>query len=53
MGSSSKRARRRRLAQESLEKEASHSEQQMDPANISGPDSNWEEEEDHEVLVPP
>ena len=51
MGSSSKRARRRRLAQESLEKEASHSEQQMDPANTSGPDSD--REEDHEVLFPP
>ena len=53
MVSSSKRARRRRLAQESLQKETSHSEHQMDPANLSGPDSDREEEEDHEVLFPP
>ena len=25
----------------------------MDPANLSGPDSDREEEEDHEVLFPP
>ena len=53
MVSSSKRARRRRLAQESLQNETSHSEHQMDPANLSGPDSDREEEEDHEVLFPP
>ena len=54
MVSSSKRARRRRLAQESLQKETSHSEHQMDPANLSGPDlDREEEEEDHEVLFPP
>ena len=53
MVSSSKRARRRRLAQESLQKETSHSEHQMDPADLSEPDSDREEEEDHEVLFPP
>ena len=48
MGSSSKRARRRQNAQESLEKEASHSKQ------VKGQkfDSDMEEEE-HEVLFPP
>ena len=25
----------------------------MDPADLSGPDSDREEEEDHEILVPP
>ena len=49
MVSSSKRARRRRLAQ----RETSHSDHQMDPANLSGPDSDWEEREDHEILFPP
>ena len=53
MGSSGRRARRRQLAQESLEKEASHSGQQMDRASTSGLDSDREEEEDHEVLFPP
>ena len=49
MVSSSKRARRRRLAQ----RETSHSDHQMDPANLSGPDSDLEEGEDHEILFPP
>ena len=49
MGSSSKRARRRQKAQESLEREASHSKQ------VKGQklDSDIEEEGDHEVLFPP
>ena len=49
MGSSSKRARRRQKAQESLEREASHSKQ------VKGHklDSDTEEEGDHEVLFPP
>ena len=49
MGSSSKRARRRQKAQESLEREASHSNQ------VKGQklDSHIEEEGDHEVLFPP
>ena len=53
MVSSGKRARKRRLAQESLRRETSHSGHQMDPADLSGPDSDREEEEDHEVLSPP
>ena len=53
MVSSGKRARKRRLAQGSLRRETSHSGHQMDPADLSGPDSDWEEEEDHEVLFPP
>ena len=53
MGSSSRRARRRQLAQESLEKEASHSDSQRSPVKRSKPDSDREEKEDHEVLFPP
>ena len=49
MGSSSKRARRRQKAQESLEREASHSKQVKRPQ----PDSDPEEEEDHEIMFPP
>ena len=46
MGSSSKRARRRQKAQESLEREASHSKQVKEQKL----DSEMEEEEDNEVL---
>ena len=49
MGGSSKRARRRQKAQESLEREASHS----NPAKRPKPDSDPEEEGDHEILFPP
>ena len=49
MGSSSKRARRRQKAQESLEREVSHSKQVKRPQ----PDSDPEEEEDHKILFPP
>ena len=49
MGSSSGRARRRRKAQELLEREASHF-QQVNRQNV---DSDIEEEGDHEVLFPP
>ena len=49
MGSSSGRARRRWKAQESLEREASHSNQ----VNRPQPDSYTEEEEDHKILFPP
>ena len=48
MGSISKRARRRQKAQESLEREDSHSKQVKRPQ----PDSDPEEEEDHEILCP-
>ena len=53
MVSSGKRARKRRLAQQSLRRETSHSDHQMDPADLSEPDSDREEEEDHEILSPP
>ena len=49
MGSSSKRARRRQNAHESLEREASHSKQ----VKRQQPDSDTEEEGDREVLFPP
>ena len=49
MGSSSNRARRRQKAQESLERVASHS----NPGKKLQPDSDPEEEEDHEILFPP
>ena len=49
MGSSSGRAQRRRKAQESLEREASYSKQ----VKRLQPDSDTEEEEDHEILFPP
>ena len=49
MGSSSNRARRRQKAQESLEREASHSKQ----VKKQQPDSDTEEEGDHEVMFPP
>ena len=53
MVNSNKRARRRRLAQEALQRETSHSGHQMDTADLSGPDSDRKGEEDHEVLPPP
>ena len=49
MGSSSKRARRRQRAQESLERGASHSGQEKG----NNVDSEVEIEGDHEVLFPP
>ena len=45
MVSSSKRARKRRLAQQSLQKENSHSDHQVDPAGQSEPDSGQEDQE--------
>ena len=53
MGSSSRRARRRQRAQESLEKETSHLDPLRSPVKRSKPDSDRDEEEDHEVLFPP
>ena len=52
MVSSNKRARKRRLAQQSLRRETSHSDHQMDPADLSEPDSDREEVEDQEILFP-
>ena len=48
MVSYSKRARKRRLAQQSLQRETSHSDHQMDPAGLSKPDSD---QEDQEIVV--
>ena len=45
MVSSSKRARKRRLAQQSLQRETSHSDHQLDPAGLSEPDSDQEDQE--------
>ena len=45
MVSSSKRARKRRLAQQSLQRETSHLDHQMDPAGLSEPDSDQEDQE--------
>ena len=50
MVSSSKRARKRRLAQQSLQTETSHSDHQMDPTGLSEPESDQEEVEDQEIL---
>ena len=52
MVSSSKRARKRRLAQQSLQRETSHSDNQMDLAGLSEPNSDQEEVEDQEILFP-
>ena len=54
MTHSAKRARRRRLAQEAQRREESpRSGHQMDPLNLSGTETNKEEEEDdHEILFP-
>ena len=46
-------ARAEEPGEESLEKEASHSDPQRSPVKRSKPDSDQEEEEDHEVLFPP
>ena len=45
MVSSSKRARKRRLAQQSLQRETSHSDHQMDTAGLSKPNSNQKDQE--------
>ena len=52
MVSSSKRARKRRLAQQYLQRETSHVDHQMDPGDLSEPDSDREEEEDPEIMFP-
>ena len=53
MVSSNKRDRKRRLAQQYLQRETSHTDHQMDPADPSEPDSDREEEEDPEIISPP
>ena len=54
MTHSAKRARRKRLAQEAQQrKESPRSGHQMDPLNLSGTETDKEEEEDdHEILFP-
>ena len=53
MVNSAKRAKRKRLAQEAQRREASRSAHQMDPADISGPETDRDEEDDQEILIAP
>ena len=53
MVNSAKRARRRRLAQEAQRREGSRSAHQMDPANLSGPETDQEGDEDQEIMFAP
>ena len=53
MVNSAKRARRRRLAQEAQRKEGSRSAHQMDPADLSGPETDQEGDEDQEIMFAP
>ena len=53
MVNSAKRAWRRKLAQEAQRREGSRSAHQMDPADLSRPVTDEDEEEDREVLVVP
>ena len=50
---SAKRARRRKLAQETQRREGSRSAHQMDPADLSRPVTDEDEEEDQEILFVP
>ena len=49
MVNSAKRAKRKRLAQKAQRKEASRPAHQMDPADLSEPGTDREEEDDHEI----
>ena len=49
MVNSAKRAKRKRLAQEAQIREASRPAHQMDPADLSDPGTEREEEDDHEI----
>ena len=53
MVNSAKRARRRRLAQEAQGREGSRSAHQMDPADLSGPETDQEGDEDQEIMLAP
>ena len=53
MVNSTKRARRRRLAQKVQRREGSRSAHQMDPVNLSRPVTDEDEEEDREILFVP
>ena len=50
MVNSAKRAKRRRLAQEVQRRKGSRSAHQMDPADLSGPGTDQEGDEDQEIL---
>ena len=50
---SAKRAKRKRLAQEAQRREASRSDHQMDPADLSGPGMDQEGDKDQEILFAP
>ena len=49
MVNSAKRAKRKRLAQEAQRREAFRPAHQMDPADLSEPGTDREEEDDHEI----
>ena len=53
MANSTKRARRRQHAQEAQRREGSRSAHQMDPADLSRPGTDEDEEEDREILFVP
>ena len=55
MVNSARRAKRRRLAQEleAQRREGSRSAHQMDPADLSGPGTDQEGDEDQEILFAP
>ena len=50
MVNSAKRAKRKRLAQETQRREASQPIHQMDPGDLSDPGTDREEEDDHEIM---
>ena len=54
MVNSAKRAKRKRLATEAAQRrEESRSAHQMDPADLPGPGTDREEEDDQEILFAP
>ena len=53
MVNSAKRAKRKRLAQEAQRREASRSAHQMDPADLSGQETDRDEEDDQEIMFDP
>ena len=53
MVNSARRAKRRRLAQQAQRREGSRSAHQMDPADLSGPGTDQEGDEDQEIIFAP